>query len=263
MVRLTIVRNEDAVAATAAERITSIVDTSLADRGSAVVCLTGGSTPQRLYERLAEEARAIEWTRVHLFWGDERHVPPDHPDSNFGMAHRALVAHVPVPAPQIHRMRGELPDATAAASAYEAELREGFARAGRRDQTFDLMLLGFGEDTHIASIFPGSELLAAGAGLPVRRSLGGGGSRLGSNRRVAAVWAAHLNAWRITLTPPAILDARAILMIVAGEQKAEAVRVAFEMPEDISRWPVHLLRSAADRVEWVADEAAAGRLRHS
>lgn len=261
MVRLTVVRNEDAVVATAAERVTSNVDTSLADRGSAVVCLTGGSTPQRLYEGLAEEARAIDWTRVHLFWGDERHVPPDHPDSNFGMAHRALVAHVPVPAPQIHRMRGELPDATAAASAYEAELREGFARAGRRDQTFDLMLLGLGEDAHVASIFPGSELLVAGAGLPGPSE--GESSRRGSNGRVAAVWAAHLNAWRITLTPPAILDARAILMIVAGEQKAEAVRVALEMPEDISRWPAHLLRSAADRVEWVVDEAAAGRLRNS
>ncbi len=144
--------------------MTAIVEHAIGTRsGSATICLTGGRTPERLYQLLADPARPwrarIDWPLVHLFWSDERHVPPDHPDSNYGMAARALIDHVPIPPDQVHRMRGELPDARDAARAYEAELREGFARARRQDQTFDVLLLGLGEDAHIASIFPGSPLL--------------------------------------------------------------------------------------------------------
>lgn len=295
MALLTVVDDEEAVAATSAERVAALIEQSTAARGNAVVCLTGGRTPRRLYELLAANRQssqpggplaphrarrggdpagrpasrtqrvraAVDWTRVHLFWGDERHVPPDHPESNFGMAHRALIAHVPIPRTQVHRIRGELPDAAAAAREYEATLREGFLLAGRSDQTFDVMLLGLGEDGHIASIFPGSSLLDAGAGSPSDvgagspLDVGAGFSRPRSDRRVAAVFAAHLNAWRITLTPLALLDARAILMVVSGQTKAEAVRAALELPDDVSRWPVHLLRAAGDRVEWIIDRAAA------
>jgi 6-phosphogluconolactonase len=242
--RVTVVEDEAAVAAAAARILTTLIAESIDAHPNAAVCMTGGRTAERLYALLADVRQpwraAIDWTRVHLFWGDERHVPPDHPESNYGMAHRALVAHVPIPTTQVHRMRGELPDATRAAAEYEVELRDGFARAGRSDQRFDVMLLGLGEDAHIASIFPGSPALAE------------------TRARVAAVWAAHLNAWRITLTPSALLDARALLMIVTGTRKAEAVRVALEMPDDVSRWPVHLLRAAGDRLEWILDRAAAG-----
>ena len=254
MPTLSVHPDEEAVAAAAAERLTSLIEEAIRTRGSALVCLTGGATPQRLYELLADERRPwrgrVDWTAVHLFWGDERHVPPDHPDSNFGMAARALVSQVPVPPGQVHRMRGECRDAVDAARDYEAALRTGFRAAGRTDLIFDVMLLGLGTDAHIASLFPGSAPLSAA-----------GGESGAPTPRVVAVWADHLKAWRITLTPAAILDARTLVMLVSGEEKAAAAEAAFECPLDVSRSPVQLLRAAGARVEWIMDAAAAARLR--
>src|SRR3989338_4686044 len=187
----------------------------------------------------------IDWERVHLFWGDERHVPPDHPDSNFGMAARALGGRAPIPPAQVHRVRAELPDATAAAVDYRAAIEAGFAAAGRAGALFDAMLLGLGEDAHVASLFPGDPLLT--------------GRLDDRDARVAAVRVARLGAWRITLTPRALLAARALVVIVAGAGKAEAVRAALDLPDDVLRWPAHLLRAADDRVEWIMDAAAAAR----
>lgn len=243
---ITVVDDEAAVAAEAADRLTSHVQQAIAARGAAVICLTGGDTVRRLYEVLADPQRPwrtrIDWGRVHMFWGDERHVPPDHADSNFGMTLRTLLAQVPVREGQVHRMRGELEDAAAAARAYETALRDGFQQAGRADQTFDFMLLGVGEDAHVASIFPDSPVLD-------ERSV-----------RVAAAWAPQLKAWRITLTPSALIDARAIVVVVAGEKKARAVQAAVRGPEDVTRWPAQLLRAAGDRVEWIVDKPAAALL---
>jgi 6-phosphogluconolactonase len=267
---LTVAADEEELARITAARLVVLVEQAIARHGNVMVSLTGGRTPERLYSLLADERHPwrarIDWPRVHLFWGDERHVPPEHADSNFGMAYRALVRHVPVPASQVHRMRGEWPDAREAARDYERELREGFAAAGRMDQTFDVMLLGLGEDAHIASIFPGSELLAGwrpvqghptddDAGRGVTDDAGRG--FMPRHERVAAIWAAHLNAWRITMTPAAVLDARAIVMVVAGASKAEAVRAARESSLDVDRWPAQILRGAADRVDWFVDRAAA------
>lgn len=252
---LTIADDEGALAREAAERLTGHVERTIAARGAAVVSLTGGGTPRRLYALLGDEAHPwrarIDWSRLHLFWGDERHVPPDHPDSNFGMAHEALIRHVPIPAGQVHRMRGELADAREAAREYEAALDRGFAAAGRSDRTFDVMLLGLGEDAHIASIFPGSALLAR---RPMDQTF------MARQHRVAAVWAPHLDAWRITLTPAALLDAQRILLLVAGARKAAAVHAAREGPRDPDRWPAQILREAGDRVEWLVDRDAASRL---
>ena len=245
MAVVTVVDDERALAATAAERIASLAERAIAERGNVVICLTGGSTPERVYELLGDDRRPwrarIDWRRVHACWGDERQVPPEHADSNFGMAHRALLSRVPAPAPQIHRLRGEEPDAREAARQYEEELRTAFADAGRTDQTFDIMLLGLGEDAHIASIFPGSPIVD-------ERSV-----------RVAAAWAGHLKAWRITMTPAALLDARDLLVVVSGDRKADAVRAALDAADDVARYPAHLLRAAGDRVEWIIDRAAAAR----
>ena len=240
MAIVTILSDEKAQAAAAAERLTSLVQQSIATRGRAFVCLAGGRTPRRLYEQLADtrvpwRAR-IDWANVHAFWGDERHVPREHSDSNFGMAQHALLAHVPIPASQVHPMRGELADAAVAARDYERVL----------PVTFDVMLLGLGVDAHTASVFPGSPLLDAAG----RRGTSNGS-------RVAAVWAGHLDAWRITLTPAALLDAHAILMLASGNEKAEAVRAALDGPMDAARWPAQFLRVANDRVEWIIDAAAA------
>ena len=247
-------RDKEAVAEAAADRVTSLVEEAVRIRGSALVCLTGGATPQRLYELLADGSRPwrsrVDWTSVHLFWGDERHVPPDHSDSNFGMASRALVAHVPIPSSQVHRIRAERRDAADAARDYETALRTGFSAAGRTDLIFDVMLLGLGADAHIASIFPGSTLVSAA-----------GGESGAVMPWVAAVWADHLKTWRIPLTPPAILEARTLVMLVSGVEKAAAVEAALDLPLDVSRWPAQLLRAAAPRVEWIIDAAAAARLR--
>jgi 6-phosphogluconolactonase len=251
MAKLTVTADEPSLIVTAAERITRIVTDAIAATGHAMLCLTGGSTPRPIYAVLTDPGREwrsrIDWSRVHFFWGDERHVPPDSPDSNFKMANDALVAHVPVPPSQVHRMRGEIPDAAEAARLYDEEVRAAFESIGRHEIRFDLMLLGLGEDVHIASIFPGSSLLTESQ----------------QGKLTAGVWVEHLHASRITLTPAPILDAREILMVVDGARKAAAVHAALEGPLDATKYPAQLLRQADDRVEWLIDAPAAARLPHA
>jgi 6-phosphogluconolactonase len=248
MAQLTVADDEDQLAARAAGRVTQLIEEAAATRGAVLVALAGGTTPRRLYANLADPNQPwrdrIPWRDVHVFWSDERHVPPDHSDSNYGMAKAALIDHVPIPADHVHRIHGEIADASDAAADYERTLN--VVSAFRRTSLFDLTLLGLGEDAHIASIFPGSELMNAG------HPFTGG--------RIAAVWAPHLSAWRITLTPEAILDSRAILVLVAGANKASAVQAALEASLEVKRYPAQLLRAAGDRVEWFLDRAAASRL---
>jgi len=240
---VTVLSDRETLAAAAAERVTALAGAAIASRERANLCLSGGQTPRRLYELLADPSRPwrarIDWRQVHVFSGDERTVPPDHAESNFGMAHRALLAHVPSPPDHVHRIRGELTDPSEAAREYDAIVRAY--------EPFDILLLGLGEDAHIASIFPGSPLVS-------------GANPTGSaphDRRAAAEWVKQINSWRITLTPPALLAARAILVMVSGAEKASAVYAALEAPEDVSQWPAQLLRAAGTRVEWLIDSAAA------
>jgi len=242
---LTIAADRTALIDASADRVSRLLQSAIDTRDAALVALTGGSTPAGVYKALADPGQrwraTIDWARVHLFWGDERNVPPSHQDSNFLMASRTLVSRVPVPASQIHRMRGELP-ADQAADAYEEELVDGFQAAGRSDCRFDVMLLGLGPDAHIASLFPGNAALDEAA------------------RRVVAPWVPHLGAYRITLTVSALTDADRIVMIVSGDQKAAAVKAAREAPPDRSRVPAQILRDVGDRVEWIIDRAAARAL---
>ena len=257
MAKLTVADDEETLACLAAERVTSLIAQSIGGSGSATVSLTGGNTPRRLYALLGDATHpwrhCIDWRRLHLFWGDERHVPPDHPDSNYGMAKATLLDYVPIPADRIHRIRGEMRNAQDAAGDYERTLDivSGFSRTADVvsdfSRTFDVMLLGLGEDAHVASIFPDSALLESSAGPS-------------AGPRVAAVWVAHLGAWRITLTPPALLDAAAIVVLVAGPTKAAAVHAALEAPPDVKTYPAQLLRAADDRVEWLLDRSAAALL---
>ncbi|MGH9346345.1 MAG: 6-phosphogluconolactonase [Vicinamibacterales bacterium] len=230
MAVLTICDNAGELAERAAAQVVALASEAVRARGVAMICLAGGTTPSRTYELLASERwrGRIVWERVHLYWSDERHVPPDHKDSNYGMARDALVMHVPIPAAHVHRIRGELPP-DEAARLYEREL----------PARLELLLLGLGEDAHLASIFPGSPLVRE------RR------------RRVAPVWVPHLKAYRITLTPPAILAADRILMLAAGAMKASAVAAAIDRPTDPDGCPAHLLREAGARVEWLIDRDAA------
>ena len=247
MAQLTIVADKRAMSDAAAERIATAIESAVSTRGTAAVSLTGGDTPDLLYAALADRSRPwrsrIDWRHLHVFWGDERAVPPHHPDSNYGLADRLLLQYVDVPASHIHRMRGELP-ATDAGSLYDDELHAH--RNLHTGPLFDVMLLGIGSNAHIASLFPGSSLLApAGA----------------HGRLAAGVFVPELRGWRITMTPPALLDARRIIMIASGPSKAAAIAAALEQPLDVEHYPAQLLREAGDTVEWIIDAAAAVRLR--
>jgi 6-phosphogluconolactonase len=201
----------------------------LASGGGSVV-LTGGSTPRLAYEQAA--ALAPDWSRVEVYWGDERCVPPDHPDSNYGMAKAALLDRLGTPPMMVYRMEGEL-GPEAGAEAYEDEI--GHA-------AFDLLLLGLGPDGHVASLYPNQPTL-----------------RVTDHRVMGAE--AHLEPFvdRITLTLPTLRGAGEVLFLVSGEDKAEAVARAFAGEPDHST-PGSLVRSETGRTWAVVDPAAASKL---
>ncbi|MDP9121508.1 MAG: 6-phosphogluconolactonase, partial [Acidobacteriota bacterium] len=207
----------------------------------------GGSTPKSLYELLVsadEPFRGrIPWEKLELFWGDERHVPPDHPDSNFRMALEAMLDRVAVPPGNIHRIHAELPDAAAAAAAYETTLRTVFALAAGGWPRFDLVLLGLGEEGHTASLFPGSPLLGAG-----------------ERRLAAAPWVPAQNTFRITLTPPVLNQAGKVLFMISGAPKAPALRHVLEGEYRPEVWPAQIVRPVAGSLIWLLDRAAASEL---
>lgn len=245
-VALRCVEDADAVARAGAEAFAEAAGHAIAARGRFTVALAGGTTPRRLYQLLAAPAAglrtAVRWDRVHVFFGDERHVPPDHAESNFGMARRALLAHV-TPA-SVHRMRGEEADPAVAAAAYEAELARFFGASPGSDPPprLDLVLLGLGADGHTASLFPGSAALAE------RR------------RWVAAPYVGRLGVHRLTLTLPVLERAREALFVVAGEEKAEAVARVLAPAPGAARLPAACVRPGSGATRWIVDRAAAARL---
>ena len=199
--------------------------------------LAGGSTPKAAYEILARDfAETVDWGRTHVFFGDERTVPPDHEDSNYRMAREALLDHVSIGG--VHRMRGELPPEEAAAS-YEDELR-GFFGA-EEPPRFDLVLLGIGEDGHTASLFPETSALEV------------------TDRLVVANPVLKLDTTRITLTAPVLNAARAVIFLVVGGGKAEALKEILEGDADPRRYPAKLVRPEGNLI-WMVDRAAAGFL---
>ncbi|MBF0496385.1 MAG: 6-phosphogluconolactonase, partial [Deltaproteobacteria bacterium] len=192
----------------AAERFAQAAGKAVAEHGRFCVCLSGGSTPREMYTRLAKNPwrGRVPWPAVHVFWGDERCVPPDHHDNLYAMAWELLLSRVPIPAENIHRMSGEAENPEAAVAAYEDLLREFFGLKIGRYPRFDLILLGLGADGHIASLFPGT------AGLKE------------TQRLAVANYVPALNARRLTLTLPVLNNAAQIMFLVAGENKAQVVR---------------------------------------
>ncbi len=230
------------VAAAAAAEVLARGAEAVTARGAFALALAGGSTPRVLYALLADPggpfATRMPWQRTQVFFGDERHVPPDHPDSNFRMASQSLLERVPVPAENVHRIRGELPDADAAAAAYERELRAALGEP----PALDLVLLGLGEDGHTASLFPGSPALEE------------------RERWVVAPWVERLGKRRITLTLPALEAARQVLFLVTGAGKSAALRRALREPASAEPVPASRVRPGNGRVLWLADRAAAASL---
>ncbi|MFL6193890.1 MAG: 6-phosphogluconolactonase, partial [Thermoanaerobaculia bacterium] len=178
---------EDAASLTAAaaEEFANAARRSITEQGRFAWALSGGSTPRTLYRRLADDYQThVDWSRVHFFWGDERHVPPDHAESNYRMAREAMLDALAPPPGNVHRIRAEEPDASVAAEIYEAELRSFFALSPGEWPRFDQVLLGLGKDGHTASLFPGGEAVRERERLEV------------------APWVEAQKGFRITLTPP-------------------------------------------------------------
>jgi 6-phosphogluconolactonase len=227
-----------ALAAEAADRFVVTARGAVEERGRFFVALSGGTTPEVVFPLLHSAPRVdrVDWSRVEVFWGDERNVPPDHPESNFGNAYRMLLAHLPSLRPEaIHRMQAESPDLEGAALAYEAELRLAFGTRGDELPAFDLIWLGMGPDGHVASLFPGSKALRE------------------MDRWVVPNWAPARRIWRLTLTLPVLNAAREVHFLVSGENKANAVS---HIRSGRSRLPA--ARVHAQRTIWILDRAAAG-----
>ena len=227
-----------AVAAEAADRFVESANSAIESRGLFRVALSGGTTPNAVYPLLRSQPRVgrVDWSCIEFFWGDERAVPPDDSESNFGTAYRMFLSQLPSIRPEaIHRMQGEAPDLDAAALAYETELRLAFGVRGAGRPEFDLIWLGLGPDGHTASIFAGSSAVRV------------------KDRWVVANWVPSRQMWRLTLTFPVIDAAREVLFLVTGENKANALRHIRS-----GRSPLPAARVRGRRVVWLIDAAAAG-----
>jgi 6-phosphogluconolactonase len=237
---IVIVPDAGAVARLGAQRFVRLARQASESRGRFTAVLSGGSTPSGLYRLLAGEPYRSEvpWGKVHLFWGDERCVPPNDPGSNYRLAEEAFLDHVPVPPENVHRVQGELPPEQAA-RAYALELEDFFCGPRAR---FDLVLLGLGHDGHTASLFPGSAALEE------------------TIRLVAAVEAQYEDwpAARVTITLPAINASRHILFLVSGSGKAKVVEKVLSDP--VGPLPAQQVRPTAGTLTWLIDEAAASQL---
>ena len=259
MARLTVVKDIGAVSRTAAEHICTLLGGLNGIGKDRSIALAGGRTPRGLYECLSDPAQPwrtrVDWSRIELFWSDERNVPPDDADSNFGMANRVLIQRVPIPQQQVHRIRGEIP-AVDAAREYDSLLQE---RTRRVDVLFDVMLLGIGTDGHIASLFPGSPLLAD-IDLGEVGTSGRPGSLTTGRQLANGIFVPALREWRISLAPAAVLNARSIVVLAAGAEKGDAIAMAIQGAPDVQRHPAQVLRGADERVDWIIDEDAARQL---
>ncbi len=238
-----ILANADEIARAAAIEFVRQSAESVEAKGLFTVALSGGSTPKSLYSLLASETDTfrsrIPWDKIHFFWGDERHVPPDHPESNYRMVYDAMLSKVPVPLVNIHRIKADNPDAGKPAEDYERVLR-GFFRLGAGQMPkFDLVFLGMGPDGHTASLFPGTEVI------------------LERKRYVVAYRVAKYNAYRITLTPPVLNNAACVIFLVTGEEKGDALRIVLQGGYRPERFPAQLIHPTSGRLLWLVDRAAA------
>ncbi len=229
--------------AAAAEEVVRRAEDAVANRGRFTIALSGGSTPKNLYNLLATNARtSLPWDRMFFFFGDERHVPPTDPDSNYRMADEAMLSKVPVPSANVFRFAAENSDAAAVAEAYEKTLRKFFELKADGVPRFDLILLGMGPDGHTASLFPGT------AGLQEK------------SRLVIANWVEKLNTHRLSFTLPVLNAARCVAFLVSGTDKAQVLQTVLEQDAPGEQYPAKLVRPTDGKVIWFLDRAAASGL---
>lgn len=234
-----IYKDVEATAKACARHMLALLEEALAGDREATMAVSGGSTPRLMFGELAREP--FKWSRVHLFWVDERAVPPADPESNFRMAEESFIIPAHFPRRNVHRIAGELPP-DVAAQRYSDELRSFFGLQAGQMPHFDIIHQGMGPDCHTASLFPGEPLIED------REHL------------AAAVFVEKFQRWRITLLPGVLLNARHNVMLVCGADKAAPVRDAFDQPYDPLKCPAQLNSHAARSVTWFFDQAAAAHM---
>jgi 6-phosphogluconolactonase len=212
------------------------------------VALSGGSTPKKMFEilvndeRLKTQVRAGFWDYLHFFWSDERHVPPDHPESNYKLAYDSMLSPLGIREANIHRIKGELEDAGEAAHQYEAEILRDFPVSEGQLPEFDLIFLGMGSDGHTASLFPGTKALQE------------------QNRLVVSNWVGKVYTERITMTAPLLNNAKCVVFLVSGQDKALPLKAVLEGRYEPQQLPAQLVRPESGKLTWLLDSAAASLL---
>jgi 6-phosphogluconolactonase len=229
-------RDANAAAESGAHHIIGLLEEALSGQDFAALAVSGGTTPKLLFQNLA--ATRFPWNKVQLFWVDERSVPPTDVASNFKLADDFLIQPAHIPHRNVHRVMGELPPAIAA-KRYAGEIREFFGLEGSEMPRFDVVHRGMGPDAHSASLFPGEPLIDDREGI------------------AAAVYVEKFHQWRVTLLPGALMAAKHTVFVVAGDDKAEAVRAVLQEEYDPKKYPAQIAPPQGRGVTWFLDEAAA------
>jgi 6-phosphogluconolactonase len=227
----------------AATHWVDLANQAVRQHGSFHVALSGGSTPRQLHQTLCQQefSTRAPWQQVHVYWGDERAVAPEHADSNYRMARETLLDHVPIPPDQIHPMVTGAQNLAAQADAYHDLLKRNLAADDTDVPGFDLVLLGLGGDGHTASLFPGTDILTV------------------NDRWAATVYVPQLDSWRVSLTLPVFNAARHVMVLVSGVDKADIVHDLFTQAPDEPSYPIQRIQPAGE-MTWYLDRAATSRL---
>jgi len=226
----------NATAEAGAHHVIGLLEEVLAGQEFATLAVSGGSTPKLMFQRMS--ATKFPWDKVHMFFVDERCVPPGNDQSNFKLADDYFFRPAHVPARNVHRIMGELTPSTAA-ERYAEDIRDFFALDAGEMPRFDVVHRGMGPDAHSASLFPGEPLIDDREGI------------------AAAVYVEKMHSWRVTLLPGALLAAKHTVFLVAGDDKAEAVRAVFQEEYDPKKYPAQIASHHGRGVTWFLDEAAA------
>ena len=228
--------NKEQMVTATTERVINEIGQAIQERGLCNMALAGGNTPREIYSTLADDPYRdrVDWDRLHLFWGDERMVPPEHEDSNFRMVKETLLDHVRIPDGNVHRIRGEVAPEQAAQE--YAELLHNHFKPD--SLCFDIILLGIGEDGHIASLFPGTEAVEE------------------CKLYTVAVFVPRLDTWRVTLTFPVLNAAKDILFLAAGKSKSEIVQRIISIKEPAKEFPASMVNPENGTLHWMLDSEA-------
>lgn len=237
----------ESLSRTAAELFSQVADRAITERKRMLVAISGGSTPELLFQLLASPpyAQGLSWSQIHIFWCDERLVPPNHPESNFRQAFENLFSKVNIPTENLHRVRGEEPPEKAAKK-YRKELAR-FPEENQKWPRFDLAFLGLGADGHTASLFPGA---------------------ITSEEKVSPIMAVTVDyqgrpAGRVSMTPLVLNCARKLIFMVTGKDKAYAVRQSLYGSQDLEKYPAQRIRPMEGKITWLLDDQAASKIENS